>query len=162
MARHKRRRRMSQPAKEKKDKPGEIFDSSRYDAMSDMTKGASVNRLADEQAVMDLQKKERMDPKEIGNKSMAAQGTESTAKINPMVAEERARTIREINEEKLIEMQPQAERETFPDWTEVMARQYAEMSAAGIELYSQFLKSAADATMMWFRIWLPDTRDKSD
>lgn len=148
---------MSQPVKEKKDKPGEVFDSSRYDAMSDMTKGASADRLADEQAVMDLQKKERMDPKDIGNESLAGEG--AAARINPMVAEERARTIREINEEKPIEMQPQTERETFPDWTEAMARQYAEMSAAGIEMYSQFLKSAADTAQMWFRMWLPSTGD---
>jgi ferritin-like metal-binding protein YciE len=87
--------------------PKEVFDSSKYNAMSDMSKGANletknVETLADTQRT-----RNNVKPEQIDNKSVTTTGTatstveEAMPKITPMMVEERARTIREVNEEEM-------------------------------------------------------------
>jgi ferritin-like metal-binding protein YciE len=100
----------------------EVFDSSKYNAMSDMTKGSNMETinaetLADAQQATIGMKPERINNKSITNKTtttasesssstIAAKEEEAavtpkiTPKITPMIVEERARTIREVNEEE--------------------------------------------------------------
>jgi ferritin-like metal-binding protein YciE len=97
----------------------EVFDSSKYNAMSDMTKGSNMETinaetLADAQQATIGMKPERNNNKSITNKTtttasessssgIAAKEEEAAAvtpKITPMIVEERARTIREVNEEE--------------------------------------------------------------
>ena len=87
--------------KQKKQQPKEVFDSSKYNAMSDMTKGATTGELHDKEAMANLQSKERLKPEEISNNSVTTITSTSppAQAVNPMVVEERARTIREVNEE---------------------------------------------------------------
>jgi hypothetical protein len=149
----------------------EVFDSSRYSAMNDMTKGASGHSI-DEQVMVDVQKKEPLNPRKIMNEAITEDAPKpSDAKINPMTIEERARTIREIHGETLSDTGRENEQEikaiehesrgynTIPDWTEAMMRQYVEMATAGIELYNQFLKNSTDIARLWFKAWLPRTED---
>ena len=92
-------------AKQKQQQPKEVFDSSKYEAMSDMTKGATTGGLHDKEAITDLQSKERLNPGEISNDSITTTQTTATLDnppaqtINPMIVEERARTIREAHED---------------------------------------------------------------
>jgi ferritin-like metal-binding protein YciE len=89
----------------------EVFDSSKYNAMSDMTKGSNietknVETLANTQRATNSMKPEQIDNESIttivATGSSAAIG-EETPKITPMMVEERARTIREVNEEEIHE-----------------------------------------------------------
>jgi hypothetical protein len=141
---------------EKKPRP-EVFDSSRYDSMSDKTRGSS-NQLPDPQAMIDVQKKELIKPEDIGNGSIAPASTPAAARVNPMVAEERARTIREINEEEtpmpgLPEGEDVKVVEHHGTWN--YASQYAEMVNSGMELYSEFVKNATEMMDSWLRLWYP-------
>lgn len=87
--------------------PKEVFDSSKYNAMSDMTKGSnletkSVETLADAQGTKNSMKPEQIDNKSITTTAAtAASREEITQEITPMMVEERARTIREVNEEEV-------------------------------------------------------------
>jgi hypothetical protein len=142
---------------EKKPHP-EVFDSSRYNSMSDMTRGSSANQLPDPQAMIDVQKKEPIKPEDVGNRSMALASTSTAAKVNPMVAEERARTIREINEETPVPSSPEGEDvnvvEHYSTWNEY-ANQYSEMVNAGMALYTEFVESAMEIMDSWLRLWYP-------
>jgi hypothetical protein len=95
--------------------PKEVFDSSKYDAMSDMTKGSNretknVETLADAQRITNSMKPEHIDNKSITTTAATASSSvaeeeegeegEITPKITPMMVEERARTIREVKEEE--------------------------------------------------------------
>ncbi len=91
--------------------PKEVFDSSKYNAMSDMTKGSNretknVETLADTHRITDSMKPEQIDNKSIttraatASSSAAVEEEEITPRINPMMVEERARTIREVKEEE--------------------------------------------------------------
>jgi ferritin-like metal-binding protein YciE len=94
--------------------PKEVFDSSKYDAMSDMTKGSNletknVETLSDTgRATNDLRSEEIKNglitkpSKEREQTPAISDGTTATdtSRITPMTFEERARTIREVNEEK--------------------------------------------------------------
>ena len=95
--------------------PKEVFDSSKYDAMSDMTKGSNletknVQTLSDtgqtakglrseeiKNELITTPREERGQTPDISDNTTTA--TE-TSRITPMSFEERARTIREVNEEK--------------------------------------------------------------
>ncbi len=94
--------------------PKEVFDSSKYSAMSDMTNGSNletknVETLSDTgRATKDLRSGEvknelittpREETGQTPDISDSTTATE-TARITPMTFEERARTIREVNEEK--------------------------------------------------------------
>lgn len=90
--------------------PKEVFDSSKYNAMSDMTKGSnletkSVETLADAQGAKNSMKAEQIDNESITTTAAtasASSGEEITQEITPMMVEERARTIRgEVNEEEV-------------------------------------------------------------
>ncbi len=95
--------------------PKEVFDSSKYDAMSDMTKGSNletknVQTLSDTgQTAKGLRSEEIKNelittPREKGGQTPDISDNTTTAtetsRITPMSFEERARTIREVNEEK--------------------------------------------------------------
>jgi hypothetical protein len=90
--------------------PKEVFDSSKYNAMSDMTKGSNretrnVETLADAQQATNSIKPEPIDNESITRTTTASASSsieEVTPKITPMMVEERARTIREVNEEEEI------------------------------------------------------------
>ena len=86
--------------------PKDVFDSSKYNAMNDMNKGSNLE-TKNVEALADTQRtKNSMKPQQIDNKSITTTGAETSAleeatpKITPMMVEERARTIRELNEEK--------------------------------------------------------------
>ncbi len=140
---------------EKKPHP-EVFDSSRYDSMSDMTRGSS-NQLPDPQAMIDIQKKEPIKPEDRGNGLMAPASTPTSARINPMVAEERARTIREINEEEtpMPGLQEGQDVNVVEHYGNEYASQYAEMVNAGMALYAEFVKNATEMMDSWLRLWYP-------
>ncbi len=94
--------------------PKEVFDSSKYDAMSDMTKGSNLETknvetlsntgqetkgLRSEEIKNELittPREERVQTPDISDNTTAT----DTSRITPMTFEERARTIREVNEEK--------------------------------------------------------------
>lgn len=91
--------------------PKEVFDFSKYNAMSDMTKGSNretrnVETLADVQQATNSIKPEPIDNESITRTTTASASSSSieevTPKITPMMVEERARTIREVNEEEEI------------------------------------------------------------
>ncbi|MDQ4066722.1 MAG: hypothetical protein M3114_03970, partial [Thermoproteota archaeon] len=106
--------------------PKEVFDSSKYNAMSDMTIGSNletrnVEALADAEQPTNSMKSEHINNETITNRrtttttttttasesyspTTAAKEEEVTPKITPMMVEERARTIREVNEEEEEEM----------------------------------------------------------
>jgi len=123
----------------------EVFDSSKYDSMSEMTKSVSTDRLSDSP---DPQKKEPLKPEGIDNKSLSANAS-TEAVISPMMAEERARTIRETSEVVQARTDQQTS-DAIPEWNEAMMRQYMEMVNSGIELYTQFLKASLDFANSWF------------
>jgi ferritin-like metal-binding protein YciE len=91
--------------------PKEVFDSSKYNAMSDMSKGSNLE-TKNVEALADTQRtKNSMKPEQIDNKSITTTGAATSAveeeeeeeaapKITPMMVEERAITIRELNEER--------------------------------------------------------------
>lgn len=99
--------------------PKEVFDSSKYNAMSDMTIGSNLETrnleaLADTQQATNSMKSEYINNESITNRrttttttasesysptTIAKEEQEVTPKITPMMVEERARTIREVNEE---------------------------------------------------------------
>lgn len=88
--------------------PKEVFDSSKYNAMSDMSKGAkletkNVEALADTRRTRNNVKAEKIDNKSITTTGAASSSAveEAMPKINPMMVEERARTIGEVNEEEM-------------------------------------------------------------
>jgi ferritin-like metal-binding protein YciE len=88
--------------------PKEVFDSSKYNAMSDMSKGANletknVETLADIRRTRNNVKAEKIDNKSITTTGAASSSAveEAMPKINPMMVEERARTIGEVNEEEM-------------------------------------------------------------
>lgn len=88
--------------------PKEVFDSSKYNAMGDMTKGSNletkkVETLADAQEATSSMNPEQIDDESITTTAAtaAASGEKVTSKITPMMVEERARTIREIKEEEV-------------------------------------------------------------
>lgn len=92
--------------------PKEVFDSSKYNAMSDMTKGSNretrnVETLAETQQGTNSMKSEPIDNESIMRTTTASASSSSssieeqvTPKITPMMVEERARTIREVNEQE--------------------------------------------------------------
>lgn len=95
--------------------PEEVFDSSRYSAMSDMTTGSNletknVEGLSDIGPGSKSLKSEQIDNKSITTLTAAdaavpqnTDGLTTSAekpKITPMIVEERARTIREVNEDE--------------------------------------------------------------
>lgn len=91
--------------------PKEVFDSSKYNAMSDMTKGSNREPRNVETLAYAQQATNSIKPEPIDNESItrattasvaAASIEEVTPKITPMMVEERARTIREVNEEEEI------------------------------------------------------------
>lgn len=182
-SRHKRRKlhKMNRAEKDKENKPDrqdpkkmpptEVFDSSKYNTMNDMTKGSSDQSIND-QVMVDVQKKEPLNPRKIMNEAITEGALKpSNAKINPMTTEERARTIREIHVETLSDAGRENEQEirviehesrgynAIPDWTEAMVRQYVEMATAGMELYNQFLKNSIDIARLWLKAWLPRSED---
>ena len=92
----------------------EVFDSSNYDAMSDMTKASNrdtknVESLPDTKRITNSVNPEQIDDNN-NNKSITTTATtasssgveeeEITPKMTPMMVEERARTIREVKEEE--------------------------------------------------------------
>lgn len=105
--------------------PKEVFDSSKYNSMSDMTQGASLKTEEEvEDLLKDTKNVQRLQPEHVGNESITkessvgnavpynssdkdnvgnntANSTSATAsqKITPMIMEERAKTIREANED---------------------------------------------------------------
>ncbi|HEX2472618.1 MAG TPA: DUF892 family protein [Nitrososphaera sp.] len=91
--------------------PKEVFDSSKYNAMSDMTKGSNretknVEYLADTQRITNSMKPEQIDNKSTTTTAATEASSSSaveeiTPRINPMMVEERARTIREVKEEEI-------------------------------------------------------------
>src|SRR5215203_3644383 len=83
--------------------PKEVFDSSKYNAMSDMSKGANLETLADTRRTRNNVKAEKIDNKSITTTGAASSSAveEAMPKINPMMVEERARTIGEVNEEEM-------------------------------------------------------------
>ena len=91
----------------------EVFDSSKYNAMSDMTKASNqetknVETLPDTKRITNSVNTEQIDNN--NNKSITTTATtasssgveeeEITPKMTPMMVEERARTIREVKEEE--------------------------------------------------------------
>ncbi len=91
----------------------EVFDSSKYNAMSDMTKASNretknVETLPDTKRITNSVNPEQID--DNNNKSITTTATtasssgveeeEITPKMTPMMVEERARTIREVKEEE--------------------------------------------------------------
>jgi ferritin-like metal-binding protein YciE len=93
----------------------EVFDSSKYNAMSDMTKASNqetknVETLPDTKRITNSVNPEQIDDNNNNNKSITTTATtasssgveeeEITPKITPMMVEERARTIREVKEEE--------------------------------------------------------------
>ena len=87
--------------------PKEVFDSSKYNAMSDMSKGENletknVETLAHTQRTRNNVKPEQIDNKSITTTDAATSAVEEAMpKITPMMVEERARTIREVNKEEM-------------------------------------------------------------
>lgn len=85
--------------------PDEVFDSSKYGAMSDMTEGASlnsknVNTLADSQGTESLRQGQPSNKSTSAGPSGGDSGdTANAPKITPMMVEERARTVRAAKEE---------------------------------------------------------------
>jgi ferritin-like metal-binding protein YciE len=93
----------------------EVFDSSKYNAMSDMTKASNqetknVETLPDTKRITNSVNPEQIDDNNNNNKSITTTATtasssgveeeEITPKMTPMMVEERARTIREVKEEE--------------------------------------------------------------
>jgi ferritin-like metal-binding protein YciE len=95
----------------------EVFDSSKYNAMSDMTKASNqetknVETLPDTKRITNSVNPEQIGDNNNNNKSITTTATtasssssgveeeEITPKITPMMVEERARTIREVKEEE--------------------------------------------------------------
>src|SRR5438105_15247928 len=77
--------------------PQDVFDSSKYNAMSDMAASSKLEP-AEAEILKDAaaESLERVQMTTARGK-LTSDGT--SAKLTPMVAEERARTIREVNEE---------------------------------------------------------------
>jgi ferritin-like metal-binding protein YciE len=93
----------------------EVFDSSKYNSMSDMTKASNretknVETLLDTKRITNSVNPEQIDDDYNNNKSItttaataSSSGVEEeiiTPKMTPMMVEERARTIREVKEEE--------------------------------------------------------------
>lgn len=87
--------------------PNEVFDSSKYNAMSEMSKGSNLETKNVEPLSGTQRTTNSMKPKQIDNKSITRTAAatsaveETTPKITPMIVEERARTIKEVNEEEI-------------------------------------------------------------
>ncbi|HEY6757143.1 MAG TPA: DUF892 family protein [Nitrososphaera sp.] len=87
--------------------PNEVFDSSKYNAMSEMSKGSNLETKNVEPLAGTQRTTNSMKPEQIDNKSITrtdattSAGEETTPKITPMIVEERARTIKEVNEEEI-------------------------------------------------------------
>ncbi len=92
--------------------PKEVFDSSKYDAMTDMTKGSNfeakdARAFARRERIINSVKPEHINNEEIvrtTSDSVASSLTSdediAKSKITAMVVEERARTIREVKEDE--------------------------------------------------------------
>ena len=105
----------------------EVFDSSKYDALSDMTKASNrdtknVESLSDTKRITNSMNPEQIDDNNNNNKSITTTAATASAsasvssslsgveeeeeeegitpKMTPMMVEERARTIREVKEEE--------------------------------------------------------------
>jgi ferritin-like metal-binding protein YciE len=99
----------------------EVFDSSKYNAMSDMTKASNretknVETLPDTKRITNSMNPEQIDDNNNNNKSITTAAATASAsassslsgveeegitpKMTPMMVEERARTIREVKEEE--------------------------------------------------------------
>jgi ferritin-like metal-binding protein YciE len=87
--------------------PNEVFDSSKYNAMSDMSKGSNLETKNVETLANTQRTTNSMKPKQIDNKSITKTAAatsvveETTPKITPMIVEERDRKIKEVNEEEI-------------------------------------------------------------
>jgi hypothetical protein len=87
-------------------RPAEVFDSAKYNAMSDMAQVASLD-TTEVEALSKPQQTEVLESRDIGKESITDHNNKEgnfnvstqTPKITPMTIEERARTIREVNEE---------------------------------------------------------------
>ncbi len=87
--------------------PDEVFDSSKYAAMSDMNEGAdlkseNVDTLADPQAAERMEQEHGDSSRQASvetNRVYSKDTAETSPKITPMMVEERARTLRTLNEE---------------------------------------------------------------
>ncbi len=85
-------------------RPSEVFDSAKYNAMSDMVQGATLD-TGNVEALSKPQEGEVLKPRQISKNSLTdvdnigSNDNTQTTKITPMTIEERARTIREVNEE---------------------------------------------------------------
>ena len=87
--------------------PNEVFDSSKYNAMSEMSKGSNLETKNVEPLAGTQRTTNSMKPKQIDNKSITRTDAatsaveETTPKITPMIVEERAITIKEVNEKEI-------------------------------------------------------------
>ena len=82
----------------------EVFDSAKYNSMSDMTQGATLD-TKNVETIVEPEKAAEIKSRDIGDKTLTADSKDinsdnmQTPKVTPMIVEERARTIREANEE---------------------------------------------------------------
>lgn len=96
-------------SEERSGQKGEIFDSSKYNAMNEVTEGAQLEaEKADDLAYARMMK---------GQEQIETTGPD-TRRINPMMVEERARTIRAANEE--VAAKSSARKENFVLYLNIM------------------------------------------
>ena len=85
-------------------RPVEVFDSAKYNSMGDMAQGATLD-TKNVETIVEPEKAAEIKSRDIGDKSLTADSKDinsdnmQTPKVTPMIVEERARTIREANEE---------------------------------------------------------------
>lgn len=123
--------------------PKEVFDSSKYNAMSDMTKGSNretrnVETLAETQQGTNSMKSEPIDNESIMRTTTASASSSSieeqvTPKITPMMVEERARTIREVNEQE--EMQQHLSSSTSSSYCHINLKKRRSLSCISISCF---------------------------
>ncbi len=83
-------------------RPSEVFDSAKYNAMSDMAQGASLH-AKNVESLIKAREAKTLESRQVDNESITAGRSNpdnmQTPKITPMMVEERARTIRAANKE---------------------------------------------------------------
>ncbi|AFU58436.1 protein of unknown function DUF892 [Candidatus Nitrososphaera gargensis Ga9.2] len=82
-------------------RPSEVFDSAKYNAMSDMAQGASLHAKNVESLIKTREAK-TLESRQVDNESITAGRSNPDnmqTQITPMMVEERARTIRAANKE---------------------------------------------------------------
>jgi uncharacterized protein DUF892 len=150
--------------------PKEVFDSSKYNAMSDMNKGSNlatrnVEALADTQHETNTMKSERINNESITNRrttTMSESTTSTTAarkkeevvvvvevevtpKLTPMMVEERVRTIREVNEEEKEEDEDEDRHRHLSSSISAMTHQFGKEKK--FVLYLNIMLSIENATI---------------